>query len=88
MPDGTYAPQGVQVPAAGRPHRPTSSASLVGTDGNAFAVIGTTQALLRRAGAGAGYIAAMRTEAMGGDYDHVIATCMAYLDAEPGEEPA
>lgn len=93
MPDPSYTPQAeegqhvaVIVPSEGRPYRPTTSTDLVSTDGNAFMVIGHTQALLRRAGASPDYIAAMRTEAMSGDYDHVITTCMAYLDAEPGTE--
>ena len=72
----------IEVPTEGRPARAPGSDNLVGVDGNAFAVMGATKAMLRRAGASDAYVAAYLQEAMSGDYDRLIATSMAYLDAE------
>jgi hypothetical protein len=55
---------------------------LSGTNGNAFALIGTVARALRRAGNTREVVAAFRTEAMSGDYDHVLQTCMAYAEVE------
>ena len=56
---------------------------LVGGDGNAFAVIGRTTKALRRAGATQEYIAAFQKEATSGDYDHLLATAVVYLESRP-----
>ena len=53
-----------------------------GEDGNAFALIGQCQRAARGAGVSAEDIAAFRKEAMSGDYDHVIQTCMSYFNCE------
>jgi hypothetical protein len=55
---------------------------LSGTNGNAFALIGTVARALRRAGNTREVVTAFRTEAMSGDYDHVLQTCMAYAEVE------
>jgi hypothetical protein len=55
---------------------------LSGTNGNAFALIGTVARALRRAGNTREVVAAFRTEAMSSDYDHVLQTCMAYAEVE------
>lgn len=73
----------IVVPLEGRPTEDTSSDDLIGVDGNAFAIIGRASVLLRRAGASPAYISAFTKEATSGDYDHVIQTAVAYLDAEP-----
>lgn len=60
--------------------------SLVGHDGNAFAIIGSLRRELRRAGADATYIAAVTADATSGDYDHLIQVALAEIEAfdEPG----
>lgn len=78
----------IEVPQEGRPARAPGSDSLVGVDGNAFAVMGATKTMLRRAGASDTYVAAYLKEATSGDYHRLIATSMAFLDAEAGEEEA
>lgn len=49
---------------------------LAGRDGNAFAILGSVQSALRKAGVDAGEIEAFFTEATSGDYDHVLQTVM------------
>lgn len=49
---------------------------LVGRDGNAFAILGSMQAALRKAGATPEEIAEFMDEATASDYDHLLATCM------------
>lgn len=74
----------IRVPVDGRPLEQLDSGDiLVGIDGNAFVIIATTAKALRRAGASKAFEEAYRKEAMSGDYDHVLQTSMAYLDAEP-----
>jgi hypothetical protein len=53
---------------------------LVGTDGNAFAVLGAVRSALQRAGVSASEIEAFLDEAMAGDYDHLLATAMRWVD--------
>jgi hypothetical protein len=73
----------ITVPTEGRQTTATSSEDLVGSDGNAFSIIGNVARTLRRAGASAAYVDAFRKEATSGDYDHVLLTAVAYLEAEP-----
>lgn len=53
--------------------------SLVGVDGNAFSVMGYTARALKREGLG-DLVDKMHKEAMSGDYDHLIAVCMDYIE--------
>lgn len=53
---------------------------LVGTDGNAFALMGTVSRALRKAGASAEDVKAFTTEAMSGDYSHLLRTCTEWVD--------
>lgn len=55
---------------------------LLGHDSNAFAIIGTVSKALRRAGNSSEIVKAFTEEAMSGDYDHVLATAMAWTEAE------
>jgi len=59
---------------------PRPKVKLTGTNGNAYSVIGTTAQTLRKAGWTREQLHAFQVEAMGGDYDHVLATCMKYAD--------
>lgn len=55
---------------------------LTGHDGNAFAILGRVQAALRNAGATDDAIRDFREEAMSGDYDNLLRTCMKYVNVE------
>ena len=52
---------------------------LVGRDGNAFSIIGFVSQALREGGR-RDLIEPFRTEAMSGDYDHLLQTAMRYVD--------
>jgi hypothetical protein len=51
---------------------------LTGQDGNAYAILGTVQRALRKAGH-AGDLAEFFAEATSGDYDHLLQTCMRWV---------
>lgn len=53
--------------------------SLVGVDGNAYAVMGYTAKALRMEGLG-NLKDEMYKEATSGNYDHLIVTCLKYVD--------
>ena len=55
---------------------------LLGRDGNAFAIIGAVIKAGRKAGWDRAKIEAIQTELMGGDYDHLLQTCMKHFDVE------
>jgi hypothetical protein len=59
---------------------PDIAVTLVGRDGNAFAVLGSVQGALRRAGVPQEEIDEFYAEAMSGDYDHLLRTCMQWVD--------
>ena len=54
---------------------------LVGTDGNAFFLIARVRQALQRANVPADEIKAFCKEAMSGDYDHVLQTILATVNA-------
>jgi len=64
------------------PKYPDVVVKLVGSDGNAFAVMGRVAKALRRAGTPNDEVAAFYAEATSGDYDHVLQTCMAWVVVE------
>lgn len=55
---------------------PNVHVKLVGTDGNAFALIGKVTAALRKAKVDSNDIKTFQTEAMSGNYDHLLQVCM------------
>jgi hypothetical protein len=59
---------------------PNVTVALVGADGNAFAILGKVTKALRRAGVDAAEIDAFTTDATSGDYDHLLATVMQWVD--------
>jgi len=59
---------------------PEIKVQLVGSDGNAFAIIGAVRKALRRGGVPAEEITAFVNDATSGDYDHVIQTAMKWVD--------
>lgn len=58
------------------------SVRLVGANGNAFAVMGNAIRAMRKANVPQYVIEAYQTEATSGDYDHLLATTMQYVEAE------
>jgi hypothetical protein len=64
------------------PKFPQVTVKLVGTDGNAFAVLGATIKAMRRAGVSQSDIDAFRAEATSGDYDHLLGTVMQTVEVE------
>lgn len=54
---------------------------LVGEDGNAFAILGKVIKALRRAGYNK-EAEEFQKEAIKGDYDHLLRTCMQYVNVE------
>lgn len=53
--------------------------SLVGVDGNAYAVMGYTAKALKREGL-RDKVDQMRNEAMSGDYNNLLSVCIKYVD--------
>jgi Domain of unknown function (DUF4314) len=63
-----------------RPRYPDVQVQLSGEDGNAFAILGRTAAVLRQAGVPPEEIDIFFAEATSGDYDHLLQTIMAWVD--------
>jgi len=61
---------------------PDITVKLVGSDGNAFAVLGKVSGAMRRANVPKEEIDAFQKEATSGDYDHLLVTCMKWVDVE------
>lgn len=61
---------------------PEVTVQLSGSDGNAFAIIGSVQKALRRAGVPGDEIAEFVAEAKSGDYDNVIQTAMRWVTVD------
>jgi hypothetical protein len=59
---------------------PEITVQLVGRDGNAFAIIGTCVQAMKEARLPAEEVKAFQTEAMSGDYDKLLRTCMDWFD--------
>jgi hypothetical protein len=58
---------------------PEIKVKLVGTDGNAYAIMGNVQKALKRAGVSAEEISLYLKESMSGDYDNLIATACKWV---------
>lgn len=61
---------------------PEVTVQLVGTDGNAFAILGAVSQAMRRAGIEKVYINEFVDEATSGNYDHLLQTAMATVNVE------
>jgi hypothetical protein len=59
---------------------PNITVKLTGRDGNAFSIIGRVGIALRAAGVSEAEREEFRKEAMSGDYDNVLTTCMKWVD--------
>lgn len=62
------------------PKHPNIEVRLSGEDGNSFVIIARVMSALRRSGVPKDEIAAFNREAMAGDYDHVLQTCIRWVD--------
>jgi hypothetical protein len=67
-------------PANSNVKHPEIAVRLVGTDGNAYAVLGAVRRALRDAGVSDEEIQAFSDDATAADYNHLLATCMAWVD--------
>jgi len=59
---------------------PEIEVELVGHDGNAFAIIGRVRKAMQRAKVPDEEIEKFKEEATAGDYDHLLQTCMQWVD--------
>lgn len=64
------------------PKHPEITVQLSGEDGNAFFILGKVQQAMSRAGLPQTKIDEWRDDAMSGDYDHLLQTCMAWVNVE------
>jgi hypothetical protein len=62
------------------PKHPEITVKLVGGDGNALAIIGSVIRAMRAARLSDDEIKQFQSEAMAGDYDHLLQTCMKWVD--------
>ena len=62
------------------PKYPEITVELIGHDGNAFTVLGRCRKTAQEAGLSEDEIATFLTEAMAGDYDHLLQTTMRWFD--------
>ena len=65
---------------------PDIKVRLVGEDGNAFAILGRVSKALKHAGVDRSDIDKFMAEAMSGDYNHLLRTCMAWVDTDSPED--
>lgn len=59
---------------------PHIKVQLVGTDGNAFAVLGKVKTAMRKGGCTEAECSEYFNEATAGDYDHLLQTTMKYVE--------
>jgi hypothetical protein len=64
------------------PKYPDITVRLTGEHGNAFAVVGRVQKAMRQAGVGEEEIDRFRKEALSGNYDSLLQTCIDWVDVE------
>ena len=65
---------------ASNPRHPEITVQLTGQDGNAMMILGLVQRGMRRAGLTAEEMDEWRNEATSGDYDHLLQTCMRWVN--------
>lgn len=64
------------------PKYPDVTVQLTGEDGNAFAILGRMQRALRKAKVPPEEIKQFMDDATSGDYDHLLTTCMKWVDVQ------
>jgi hypothetical protein len=65
---------------------PEVSVRLVGEDGNAFAILGRVRTAMRRGGVDEAEVQSFLREATAEDYDHLLATVMAWVSVKTEAE--
>lgn len=70
---------GTEVRGGAEPRYPDIEVQLTGIDVNAFVIIGTVRRRLREAGVSREEIQQFCDEAMSGDYDYLLRTCMRWV---------
>jgi hypothetical protein len=58
---------------------PDITVKLTKTDGNAFSILGKVGDALKKGGVDKSEVDRFYKEAMGGDYNHLLATCMRWV---------
>ena len=61
---------------------PNITVKLVGNDGNAYAILGTVRKAMRNNGVPEERIDEWFKEATSGNYDHLLVTCMQWVNVE------
>ena len=61
---------------------PNVKVRLVGEDGNAHAILGRVIQALRRSKVPEDKVSEFKREAMSGDYDNLLCTCMKWVEVE------
>lgn len=61
---------------------PEITVKLVGENGNAYAILAIVNVALRKAGVSPEEIQEFTEEATAGDYDHLLRTCMKWVNVE------
>jgi hypothetical protein len=64
------------------PKYPDITVRLTGEDGNAFNILGICLRAMRRAGLNQKERDAFQAEAISGNYDHLLATCIEWFEVE------
>lgn len=59
---------------------PDITVQLTGNDGNAFHILGRVGKALKRGGVSKEQVEAFTEEATSGDYDHLLQTCMKWVN--------
>ncbi len=62
--------------------RQKPTVKLIGRDGNAFAIIGAARKALKEAGYSQEEVEQYTKEAKSGDYDHLLAVTMSWVEVE------
>lgn len=65
--------------ALGVKKKPKPKVKLIGKDGNSFLILGECARVLKSAGYSLDEIERFRADAMGGDYDHLLAVIQKWL---------
>lgn len=68
------------------PKFPQVNVKMVGEDGNAFSILARVSGAMRKAGIDKGEIDQFTSEAMSGDYDHLLRTVMATVSVDNEED--
>lgn len=63
-----------------QPYFPEVAVQLTGSDGNAFAIMGAVGKALRKFGCDQLVVRDFQQEAMAGDYNQLLMTCMRWVD--------